>query len=174
MIDGHEYVDLGLPSGTKWATMNVGASSETDYGNYYQYGKGAAQYAATSGESDYSGTENPLATSADTVAQVWGGQWHMPTKTQFDELTANTSYEWTTINGVNGGKFTAQNGNYVFFAASGTWNNGSQSYVGNYGYYWSSAPSDSKLAYRLTFDNGFKGVNELKRKFGYSVRGVVG
>ena len=32
---GHEYVDLGLPSGTKWATMNVGASSETDYGNYY-------------------------------------------------------------------------------------------------------------------------------------------
>ena len=43
--NGHQYVDLGLPSGTKWATMNVGASSETDYGNYYQYGKGASQYA---------------------------------------------------------------------------------------------------------------------------------
>ena len=44
--NGHEYVEIG---GIKWATMNVGASSETDYGNYYQYGKGAAQYATTNG-----------------------------------------------------------------------------------------------------------------------------
>ena len=114
-IDGHEYVDLGLPSGTKWAKMNVGASRESDYGNYYQYGKGSAQYAATSGDSDYIGVENPLATSADTAVQVMGGQWHIPTKTQFEELIANTTYEWATINGVNGGKFTATNGNYVFF-----------------------------------------------------------
>ena len=95
--NGHEYVDLGLPSGTKWAKYNVGANSESDYGNYYQYGKGAAQYAVTSGESIYSGTEDPLATSADTAAQVMGGQWHMPTQEQFNELTANTTYEWTTI-----------------------------------------------------------------------------
>ena len=84
--NGHEYVDLGLPSGTKWATMNVGASSETDYGNYYQYGKGAAQYAATSGDSNYSGTEDPLDSSVDTAVQVWGGQWHMPTIAQIEEL----------------------------------------------------------------------------------------
>ena len=84
--NGHEYVDLGLPSGTKWATMNVGASSETDYGNYYQYGKGASQYATTSGDSNYSGTEDPLDSSVDTAVQVWGGQWHMPTKAQIKEL----------------------------------------------------------------------------------------
>lgn len=42
--NGHDYVDLGLPSGTLWATMNVGASSETEYGNYYKYGLGASQY----------------------------------------------------------------------------------------------------------------------------------
>ena len=92
--NGHAYVDLGLPSGTLWATMNVGASSETDYGNYYQYGKGAAQYAATSGQSSYSGTESPLATTADTAAQEWGGSWHMPTRTQMQELIANTTYQW--------------------------------------------------------------------------------
>lgn len=174
IIDGHEYVDLGLPSGTKWATMNVGASSETDYGNYYQYGKGAAQYAATSGDSSYSGTENPLATSADTVAQVWGGSWHMPTKAQFEELTANTTYEWTTINGVNGGKFTATNGNYVFFAAAGFWYYGSQGSVGNYGHYWSSTPYDSGLAYNLYFGDGRDVVDNNDRSYGYSVRGVVG
>lgn len=70
-IDPHEYVDLGLPSGTLWAKMNVGANSETDYGDYYQYGKGANTYQITSGESNYSGVENPLAASADTATQAW-------------------------------------------------------------------------------------------------------
>lgn len=173
MIDGHEYVDLGLPSGTKWATMNVGASSETDYGYYYQYGKGAAQYAATSGDSNYSGTEDPLATSADTAAQEWGGSWHIPTQAQLNELTANTTYEWTTINGVKGGKFTATNGKYVFFPAAGFWYNGSQSNVGSRGNYWGSSPYGNNSAYLLRFDNGNKGVYNSLRKYGYSVRGVV-
>ena len=91
--NGHEYVDLGLPSGTKWATMNVGASSETDYGNYYQFGKGADTYQVTSGQSIYSGTEIPLALSADTAAQEWGDDWHMPTSDQLAEITDNTTYE---------------------------------------------------------------------------------
>lgn len=171
---GHEYVDLGLKSGTKWATMNVGASSETDYGNYYQYGKGAAQYAATSGDSNYSGTEDPLDSSVDTAVQVWGGQWHMPTRAQMEELTANTTYEWTTINGVNGGKFTATNGNYVFFPAAGFWYNGSQSDVDSSGGYWGSSPNGSYDAYNLNFDDGSKGVYDGSREGGVSVRPVVG
>ena len=115
----YEYVDLGLPSGTLWAKYNIGATSETEYGNYYQYGKGADTYQVTSGQSDYSGTENPLAASADTAAQVWGGKWRMPTQAQLEELTANTTYEWTTINDVHGAKFTAANGNYVFIPCAG-------------------------------------------------------
>jgi len=172
MIDGHEYVDLGLPSGTKWATMNVGASSETDYGNYYKYGLGDKQYDNT--QTNYTGTENPLSTSVDIVAQVWGGQWHMPTKTQFEELTANTTYEWTTINGVNGGKFTSQNGNYVFFAPAGRWRNGSVNYVGSNGLYWSSTPLDSDRAYYWYFYNGYTDMDYSDRDGGFSVRGVVG
>jgi hypothetical protein len=174
---GHEYVDLGLPSGTKWATMNVGASSETDYGNYYQYGKGAAQYAATSGDSNYGGTEDPLDSSVDTASQVWGGSWHMPTRAQMEELTANTTYQWVTNykgSGINGGTFTATNGAVLFIPAAGYWYNGRQDSVGNYGSYWGSSPNGSDNAYFLSFYYGRKGVGGNYREFGYSVRPVVG
>ena len=174
---GHEYVDLGLPSGTKWATMNVGASSETDYGNYYQYGKGAAQYATTSGDSNYSGTENPLAASADTAVQVWGGSWHMPTRAQMEELTANTTYQWVENykgSGINGGTFTATNDAVLFFPAAGIWENGGHYDVGSGGYYWGSSPNGSSNAFNLFFLNGYKDVNIGNREGGFSVRPVVG
>jgi hypothetical protein len=168
----HEYVDLGLPSGTKWATMNVGASSIIDYGNYYMYGKGSTIYNYS--DDPYYGEENPLATSADTAAQVWGGSWHMPTLTQFEELTANTTYEWTTINGVNGGKFTAQNGNYVFFPAAGGWVDGSQSFVGIDGYYWSSSPDGDGDADQLYLNSEECTITAYGyRNNGCSVRGVL-
>ena len=175
--NGHEYVDLGLPSGTKWATMNVGASSETDYGNYYQYGKGAAQYAATSGDSNYSGIEDPRAASADTAVQVWGGQWHMPTRAQIEELIANTTYKWETNyknSGINGGTFTAKNNAVLFLPAAGYWYNGSQSDLGNGGRYRGSSPKTSSLACYLKFLNSSKDVYVGSRKYGYSVRPVIG
>jgi hypothetical protein len=175
--NGHKYVDLGLPSGTKWATMNVGASSETDYGNYYQYGKGAAQYAATSGDSNYGGTEDPLDSSVDTASQVWGGSWHMPTRTQMQELTANTTYQWVTNykgSGINGGTFTATNGAVLFIPAAGYWGDGSQNLVGMYGGYWGSSPRGSDHAHCLSFSSGGKGVGNNDRKSGCAVRPVVG
>ena len=173
----HEYVDLGLPSGTKWATMNVGASSETDYGNYYEYGKGAAQYAETSGDSAYSGEENPLAASADTAVQVWGGPWHMPTRAQIEELIANTTYKWVTKykgSTINGGTFTAKNGAVLFFPAAGYWSNGSPIDLGNDGRYRGSSPKTSGLACYLKFLNSGKDVYVGNRKHGYSVRPVIG
>ena len=175
--NGHAYVDLGLPSGTLWATMNVGASSETDYGYYYQYGKGAAQYAATSGDSNYSGTEDPLDSSVDTAVQVWGGSWHMPTRAQMQELIDNTTYQWVTNykgSGINGGTFTATNGAVLFFPAAGFWSSGSQSNVGDVGGYWGSSPNGSGSAYGLGFYGGLEGVSDATREFGYSVRPVIG
>ena len=174
--NGHEYVDLGLPSGTKWATMNVGASSETDYGNYYQYGKGASQYAATSGDSNYSGIEDPLDSSVDTAVQVWGGQWHMPTKAQIKELIDNTTYKWVENykdSGI-GCTLTAKNGAVLFLPAAGIWYNGSLRNVGVNGYYWGSSPSGSLGACYLYFKNGSKEVGSSYREQGYSVRPVVG
>ena len=176
----YEAIDLGLPSGTLWANMNVGATSETDYGNYYEYGKGADDYTVTSGQSDYySGTENPLAASADTAAIVMGGQWHMPTQAQFNELTANTDYTWTTIDGVNGGKFASKTDNtkFVFFPAAGSWKNSSNSSNGNEGRngrYWSSTPFGGGLAYYLYFNSGSKYVDNFQRMYCFTVRGVIG
>ena len=172
----HDYVDLGLPSGAKWATMNVGASSITDYGNYYQYGKGADTYQTTSGQSDYSGTENPLAATADTATVEWGGQWHIPTQAQLNELTANTTYEWVTNyqgSGINGGTFTA-NGQTLFIPAAGYYFDGSLRNVGSNGDVWSSTPLGGRSAYYLFFYDGSKGVGNNGRSYGCSVRPVVG
>ena len=164
----HEYVDLGLPSGTLWARYNVGATSETDYGDYYQYGKGADDYSVTSGQSIYSGTENPLATSADTAAQVWGGNWHIPTTAQCQELIDNTTYEWTTINGVNGGKFTAQNGNYIFIPE--------ESHAIHYGNIITSTPNGEEYYRILYFEDGWVNANDNAARdgLGLPVRPVIG
>lgn len=172
--NGHEYVDLGLPSGTKWATMNVGASSATDYGNYYMYGMGSKTYDST--DTPYSGTEDPLALSADTAAQEWGGDWHMPTSAQMQELIANTTYQWVTNykgSGINGGTFTATNGAVLFIPVAGRWYGGRQDSVGDYGCCWGSSPNGSNDAYYLGFSYGGKGVGYNRREYGYSVRGVL-
>jgi hypothetical protein len=173
--NGHEYVDLGLPSGTKWATMNVGATSETDYGNYYMYGMGSKTYDST--DTPYDGTEDPLDLSKDTARQVWGGDWHMPTRAQMQELTANTTYQWVTNykgSGINGGTFTATNGAVLFLPAAGGWFNGSQWDVGSEGLYWCSSPRSSDSAYTLDFSSGNKNVNDGSRGGGYPVRPVIG
>lgn len=171
----YETVDLGLPSGTLWAKWNVGATSETEYGNYYQYGKGADDCSVTSGESTYEGEEVPLAISADTAAQEWGDNWHMPTSTQCQELIDNTTYEWTTINGVNGGKFTATNGNYVFFPAAGFFDGFGNWYdVGNGGYYNSSTPDYSSESRYLYFSSELVSDAVAQREEGHSVRAVIG
>ena len=162
----HDYVDLGLPSGTKWATMNIGATSITDYGNYYQYGKGAATYQETSGDTPYEGEEDPLAASADTAVQVWGGSWHMPSSAQCQELLENTTYEYTTINGVYGCKFTAQNGQYVFFPID------PQNY--HTICYWTSTPCGGDYPYVLAFHDGVEEPYVGNYSYeGYLVRGVL-
>ena len=135
--NGYEYVDLGLPSGTLWATMNIGASKPSDYGLYFQWGdtKGYAkeQIGRESGqkkfEFDYSDYKWYLSGNAyndclkfkkykttgatldleDDAAHVnMGGDWHMPNPTQIQELLDNTTNTWTAQNGVNGRLFTSK------------------------------------------------------------------
>ena len=125
--------------------------------------------------SDYSGTENPLATSADTASQVWGGSWHMPTSAQCQELTANTTYEWATINGVNGGKFTAQNGNYIFIPAGGSYHDGMLEGFNEYCNVWTSNSMDYDYNYSLiAYDSGLWIEADNPRRFAYFVRAVIG
>lgn len=171
--NGHDYVDLGLPSGTLWATMNVGASSITDYGNHYMYGKGANDYSITYNESIYTGNEATLLSEYDTATQVWGGSWHMPTEVQCQELLDNTTCEWTTINGINGSKFTAPNGNYIFIPAAGKGYRGSIS-SGYTVYVWSSSYWGSNNSYYLWVDEYGHSVSTEYIDYGYSIRPVIG
>ena len=123
--DGNELVDLGLPSGTLWAKCNVGATEETGYGNYYRYGKGTTQYDYN--DTIYDGIEDPLASTNDTATQAMGAAWHMPTVEQCQELVDNTTFTWEIDfngSGVNGAKFTAANGKYLFLPAAGNYRDG--------------------------------------------------
>lgn len=95
----HEYVDLGLPSGTKWATCNVGANIPEEYGDFYAWGEittkseYTTENCVTYGESmdDISGNPN-----YDVARAKWGGSWRMPTKSEMRELVYNCNWTWTT------------------------------------------------------------------------------
>ena len=171
----HSYVDLGLPSGTLWATMNVGALSETDYGNHYMYGMGRKTYDYT--DAPYAGDENLLAKSADTAAQEWGGNWHTPTQEQYQELLNTTTHEWVTNyqnSGVNGILFTAQNENSIFLPAAGflLYDRPLEN-VNSECRYWTSSSNNSVSAQFLDYEESYSGLNGHDRNYGYSIRPVM-
>jgi len=156
-------IDLGLPSGTKWACCNVGASKPEEYGDYFAWGETEPKevynwetYIHCDGSQvtchdlgpDIAGTEYDAATAN------WKAPWRMPAKEQFQELIDNCTSEWTAQNDVKGRKFTGTNGGTIFLPATGNrW--ASELYgVGSYGYYWPSTPYDESYAYYLYFYSG--------------------
>ena len=184
--DNHPHmIDLGLPSGTKWACCNVGAEKPEDYGGYYAWGETEEKdvyhwttYIHCDGSkntchdlgSDIAGTQY------DVAHVKWGGSWVMPTDEQRKELADNCRQEWTTLNDVNGRKFTSKiNGNCIFLPAAGyRYNSGLNNNGGN-GYYW-TATQYSRYAYQaysLTFSTSSSGYNALGRDEGNSVRPVA-
>ena len=157
----HEYVDLGLPSGLKWATCNVGATTPEEYGDYiawgevepkttynwstYKYCAGSSstmtKYCSQSsyGNNGFTDSKTVLDPEDDAAAVNWGGAWRMPTDEEWDELIDECRWTWTTENGVYGRKVTGPNGNSIFLPAAGYMREGTLSYAGSYGYYWSSS-----------------------------------
>lgn len=175
----YESVDLGLPSGTKWAKFNIGATSETDYGDLFAWGATEPYIVGRDNTNNYSSSkastiQHDLLPYEDAATILWGSGWCMPTKAQFEELIANTTNEWVTINSVNGRKFTASNGNYIFFPAAGRVDGGSLNYRGSNGYCWGRSYQSSLGAWSLTFDSSGQSVVAYDRYRGYSVRPVRG
>ena len=176
--NGHEYVDLGLPSGLKWATCNVGASSPEDYGDYYAWGETATKSdyspsnSTTYGKQMSSIAGNP---TWDVPCNKWGSPWRLPTEAEFQELIDNCTWEWTTQNGIKGYKVTSKkNGNSIFLPAAG-WRYGASSYgQGSVGIYWSATPHESyaDYAYYLLFGEGGRFTDRFDRYCGCSVRPV--
>lgn len=156
-LNGHDWVDLGLPSGIKWATCNVGASSPEDYGNYYAWGETSTKSSYTNDNSTTNDKEmGDIGGNAtyDVARKQWGSTWRLPTEAECRELRVNCTCDWAAQNGVYGFKLTSKvNGQSIFLPAAG-FSNESLHDEGTDGYYWSSTPSASKTydAYCLELD----------------------
>lgn len=149
-VNGHEYVDLGLPSGTMWATCNIGANSPEEYGDYFAWGETAPKESYN--WSTYFDTEDDgntfkkyyissglteLQPEDDAATANWGSGWQIPSLEQFIELKNYTTSEWTTVNGIKGRKITSEeNGNSIFLPAAGIYNGKALWNAGTYGEYW--------------------------------------
>ena len=191
--NGFDYVDLGLRSGTLWATCNVGATKPTEYGLYFQWGD-TVGYAYDQigkekqfGWSDYNcrwkdifkhATNNTILKLEFDAAHInMGGSWHMPTFKQIKELTTNTISNWTTQDGVNGRLFTSKkdDSKSIFIpAAGGTWG-GSVLDSGNNGFVWSSMLNmdDADYGQDFRFNSYDARLSSHLRFVGFSVRGVI-
>ncbi len=104
--EGHEYVDLGLPSGTKWATVNIGGENDSLASDYFSWGETEtkALYSPDNYKwaDGYNSTDG-LLREADDVAHVkWGGKWRLPTKEQIDELIDTVHHTTWTVSPVGG------------------------------------------------------------------------
>lgn len=195
---GYDYVDLGLPSGIKWATMNLGATKPIEVGNYYSWGeiKPKAQYDfsdyqycaeineaggiktlskyGTSGKYGVSDQKTQLESCDDVATQLWGNGWRMPTLEELNELLEYCEIQFGVVNGKQGTTFIGPNGTSIFLPLTGTRFQGTLEYEMR-GYYWSSTldETDDKCAKGLFISAKFNMIgNMFTRCSGRCIRPV--
>ena len=177
-INGHEYVDLGLPSGLLWATCNVGANSPEEYGDYFAWGETSTKDTYTNSLTD--GKQmNDISGNVqyDAATANWGEGWRMPTKDEFNELIKSCNITKGKVKAVVGYKFTSKiNGNSIFIPNAGWYDDASLKDYGEYGYglYWSSTPYNDYCGNRLNIGGYYEQVNYVGRQCGHSIRPVSG
>lgn len=201
-FSGHDWVDLGLPSGTLWATYNVGANSPEEYGYYFAWGEtmpkdfyDAATYKYCKGDWDmsngifrltkyccdayygYNGFTDNLTTleaSDDAATANWGSGWRMPASEEVWELNDCCTRVWTTQNGVNGCLFTGPNGNSIFLPAAGYYAYDELKYNNTLCTYWTNSTSacDHRGLIFLFDPDDYYNIQESSRCYGLSVRPV--
>ena len=179
-----EAIDLGLPSGTLWASWNLGATKPEEYGGYYSWGETEVKdvydwnnYTHCEGTSESCRNigDNIAGTEYDVAHMKWGGSWQMPSRTQIDELIKNCSHEWTSENGVIGDKFISKkNGNSIFLPAAGFYWDENLVSLSEYSYYWSDSQSPDREthAYGLKSNEDNTSTPRHKRMYGFPVRPV--
>lgn len=180
-----EAVDLGLPSGTLWANMNIGATNPEEYGNYYAWGetetKTTYSWSTYFDTTDGGSTFTKYTTAGKTVLDLeddaanvnWGGTWRIPTDEQIQELIDNCTWTQTTLNDINGFKVKSTNGNYIFLPFAGYSTDDLHAQNG-YGQYWSSSLGTdySYTATLLYIIAGGERMSTANRHHGYSIRPV--
>lgn len=200
-VNGHEFVDLALPSGLLWATCNIGADSPEKTGDYYAWGETAAKlyyswdtyaWAEKVGKEDgydckdgtcrfykftrYNGTDGKTAleTGDDAATANWGAEARTPTQADFAELQTHCQLSSATRNGVRGTEVKGRNGKTIFIPATGSRDGWSLLPDSETGWYWTSDrhPSDLFSAYTLRFNGDGLSPTPGKRFTGYPVRAV--
>ena len=188
---GHEYIDLGLPSGTLWATCNVGATNPEEYGCYYAWGETEEKSVYSRStykwcdsdtiikyctEGIYGIIDNKSVLEAeDDVAHIrWGGNWRIPTANEQQELSDNCDWNYGDLNGVVGYWVTSRNnGKSIFLPAAGCRQGSEVRYCGMFGYYWSGVLcGDNSNAYCLRFYDKQINREGYGRFTGFTVRPV--
>lgn len=185
--ESHDYVNLGLPSGTLWATCNVGAKTMTDYGDFFAWGETETKtifdwetykFFDDSTFTKYmTGDFLTVLEPADDVAAVsWGSDWSVPTQEQWEELQRYTSKYWVEQNGIKGLRCVADNGNSVFFPASGRAENDGVVGVRSIGEYWSSSLYPytffTDKSWSFGFNTTSNSLSKQSRYNGFTVRPV--
>ncbi|MCC8120192.1 MAG: DUF1566 domain-containing protein [Bacteroidales bacterium] len=149
-IGGHGFVDLGI--GIKWATCNLGASSPSEYGNFYAWGETATK---NSYDEENSTTYNIKTddisgkSTYDVARLMWGDTWRLPTKDEFEILLTQCVWTEITEKGHKGMKVTGPNGNSIFLPATGVRVGKKLNNRGSCGYYWSSTPYTDEDNYNI-------------------------
>ena len=195
--DNHEWVDLGLPSGTLWATCNVGANAPEEYGDYFAWGETEpkdvynwstykwcngsnntmTKYCCNSsyGYNGFVDNKTELDPEDDAAYINWGTSWRMPSIVQWQELYGNCTIQWTQKNGVNGQLVTGPNGNVLFLPAAGGRLDDSLNDAHSFGNYWSRTldSSTSNETYIRYFESGdWSSDYPGSRCHGYTIRAV--
>ena len=178
-----EPIDLGLS--VKWASYNVGATVPEGYGGYYAWGEveekhfydwTTYKHCDGSQKTCHELLKEISGTEYDVAHVKWGGKWRMPTKDEAKELFTRCNYVWTKVNGVQGVKFVAKNGNSIFFPNSGYRKNKDLYDRGLYGCYWTGTRTSHLKhgnAFNMAFIERYKGWNENYRSGGRSIRPVL-
>lgn len=197
-VSGYDYVDLGLPSGTKWATYNVGATKPEEYGDYFAWGETKPKkeynlntYKWCNGsennmtkyctDSIYGTIDNivRLDIKDDAATASWGDEWRMPTLDEIKELIDGC--EWKIVTDFNGSGLNGRlgiskkNGATIFIPASGFRFSSHLIFFNNRGIYWTSSLSEkySYQANALFFYDNHIDCNTHSRRFGQNIRAVV-
>ena len=183
--DNHPHlIDLGLPSRTKWACCNMGATLPEGYGKHYAWGETQDKtvynwetYTLCDSTWEKCYELGSIAGTEYDVARVqWGGPWHMPTMEQCEELLENTASRYTLKNGIYGREFKGANGGIIFLPAAGNRWEGDLYYQNGSAYYWSATqlPNFNYGAFYIYFNRNEAFWDDFwSRGGGLSVRPVA-
>lgn len=185
LVNGHEYVDLGLPSGLKWATMNIGATKPEDFGERFAWGE--VETKDFFNESNYGLPQNYIYnisfSEKDAALNKWGSPWRLSLPDDFKELMDFCTWTWEEINGINGYRIEGPNGNTIFLPATGL-NDSVNGFRNEKGFYWTGEHfyridnrhylfDATRQSQDFEFSKEKRYFNSMRREKGLSIRPVL-